>query len=347
MISLSQNILIIRTDRIGDVVLTTPTVKALRKAYPQARIAMLVAPLTKDLVAGNVDLDEVIVDDRQGAHQGLGGFLILIRALRRKKFDVAIVLHTKKRTNALCFLAGIPRRIGYKNNKFGFLLTRPLEDGRHHGQKHEAQYCLDVLKPLGIESHALEVSVSVQARAEQWVKQFCQDHHIGEQDQLIAIHPGASDPAKCWPEYRFAELIDEVVKKYPAKVVIVGAVNTQAMAQKIRTQAHHPLLDLTGKTSVSQLTSVLKRCQMFISNDSGPVHIAAGLGTPVVSIFTRNQPGINPERWHPLGAKSKVVAVTSDISILNKKAQVLDPQYAELIDVATVLEAVDALFKLC
>jgi len=340
-----QKILIIRTDRIGDVVLTTPVIKILRESYPQARISILVAPLTKDLVADNPYLDEIMVDDRKGEHRGLRGFLKLIFQLREKQFDCAIVLHTKKRTNALCFLAGIPQRVGYKNNKFGFLLTHPIKDTRHYGEKHEAQYCLDVLKALEIESNSLEVNVSVQKESEQWMAKFCQENNIGQKDKFIAIHPGASDPAKCWPVDRFAKLIDALCHKYSAKIVIIGAFDIQAIAKKIMSQTSHPVLDLTGKIRVSQLVSLLKRADMLISNDSGPVHIAAGLETPVVSIFTRNQPGINPERWKPLGLKSKVVTVPLDTSISFQKSQILDPQYAEIIKVTDVLEAVDALFK--
>ncbi len=321
-----KSILIIRTDRIGDVVLTTPVIKALRDAYPQARVSILVMPLTKDLVVDNPYLDEIMVDDRKGEHKGLKGFLKLVSQLRQKKYDCALVLHTKKRMNALCFLAGIPQRIGYKNNKFGFFLTHPIKDMRHHGKKHESQCCLDVLKVLGIESAALEINISVQKESEQWMEAFCQEHSIAQEENLIAIHPGASDPAKCWPADRFAELIDALCHKYSTKVVIVGHSGIQPIAKKIMSQMAHLALDLTGKTTVSQLVSVLQRSDMLISNDSGPVHIAAGLETPVVSIFTRNQPGINPERWKPLGLKSKVVT---------------EP----FIKVTDVLEAVEVLFR--
>ena len=108
-----------------------------------------------------------------------------------------------------------------------------------------------------------------------------------------------------------------------------------------------PIVDLTGQTSVSQLVSVFKRCHFVISNDSGPVHLAAGVNTPVVSIFTRNQPGINPERWRPLGDKSIFVApdVNDEISFI--KGQVEDSEYLDVIQVKDVLDAVDSVFKLC
>ena len=116
-----NNILIVRTDRIGDVVLTTPVFKALRKVYPAARIAVLVKPATVDLVKGNPYIDEVIVDDPLGVNRGIIGALRLARAIRRHHFDTAFIFHTKRRYNVACFLAGVSQRIGYKNNKLSLI----------------------------------------------------------------------------------------------------------------------------------------------------------------------------------------------------------------------------------
>jgi len=161
-----HNILIVRTDRIGDVVLTTPAIKALRGAYPAARISVLVSQATFDLVNGNPYVDEILVDDRLGKHKGLLGSMRLAWEIRSKHFDLAILYHTKRRYNWACFTARIPCRLGYKNNKFGFLLTHPIKDVRHLGLKHEAKYCMDVLKAIGIENEDLDVFVPLQSQAE-------------------------------------------------------------------------------------------------------------------------------------------------------------------------------------
>lgn len=344
-----KNILIVRTDRIGDVVLTTPAIKALREHYATARISILVAPLTRDLVDGNICLDEVLVDDRKGEHKGLRGFVRLVRTIRQRKFDCALVLHTKKRTNLTCFLSGIPVRIGYKNNKFGFLLNRPIPDIRHKGEKHEAQYCLDVLKKMGIVCSNKDLDLPVKEDALRWMDQFCKEQNISEDDRMIAIHPGASDPSKRWPENRFAELMDQLGKRYSAKIILIGALETDNIAQTIITLSDTPAVNMAGQTTVGQLAALLMRCDLLVSNDSGPVHVAAGVGTPVVSIFTRNQPGINPERWGPLGEKVRVVSVIPEQSngISFKKARSQDIRYLELIPTKEVLEEVDSLFKLC
>lgn len=347
-----HNILIVRTDRIGDVVLTTPAIKVLRQACPAARISILVAPLTKDLVTGNPCINEIILDDRRGVHRGIIGFWRLAVVLRRKKFDLAILYHTKKRTNFLCWMAGITRRTGYKNEKFGFLLNDPLRDERHFGKQHEARYCLDVLKHLGIFANSIfdkslqdlaeDLYVPVSAHDQAWVEQFCRGYHISRQERLIAIHPGASDPAKCWSAGQFVELIGQLADRYQSRIVLIGTPQTAGIARQIIARTRVPVLDLTGKTTVGQLAGLLQRCNLVVSNDSGPVHIAAGVKTPCVSIFTRNQPGINPQRWQPLGKFSRVVSVPPP-----KCRSQEGSECSETIPTQAVLEAVDALLKLC
>ena len=199
-------------------------------------------------------------------------------------------------------------RLGYKNEKFGFLLTHPIKDVRHLGEKHEAEYCMDVLKAIGVQNDDLDIFVPAQKEAE-WVgKHWMQENNL-KTSEFIVIHPGASDPAKCWPAANFALLMDRLAERYALKIVLIGAAQTVSMAEDILRQArrHSQFLNLTGKTSLAQTVSLLRRARLLISNDSGPVHVAAGVGTSVISLFLRDQPGINAERWKPLGAKSFIL----------------------------------------
>jgi ADP-heptose:LPS heptosyltransferase len=261
---------------------------------------------------------------------------------------LAIVYHTKKRMNAMCFFAGIPTRLGYRNNKFGFLLTHPVVDERRFGKKHEVEYCLELLKPLGIKMEGFKIFVPVKKNQEQALEELFRKENISINDPVIVIHPGASDPAKCWPPHFFAELIRNILKTNShIRIVLVGADNVKAVSQRIVSQVGRPVVDLTGKTSVGLLVALFKHSQLLVSNDSGPVHLAVAVGTPVVSIFTRNQPGINPERWRPYTSKSRVVSIppTQDLSF--EKAGEMSPAYLELIKPQEVFSAVDALYKLC
>lgn len=297
-----NNILIVRTDRIGDVVLTTPAIKAIRQAYPMSRISVLVAPSTAPLVQGNPYIDEVLVDERGGLHRGFIGFLQLCRLIRRHAFDAAIIFHTKRRYNLACFLAGVPVRIGYKNDKFGCLLTHPVKDVRVLGEKHEAAYCLDLLGKIGVRPAGEDLFIPIDAEAERWAEGWMSSYgiHSGE---LIVIHAGSSDAAKCWPPELFARLIDSLQLRYRFKIVLIGSKETEERSMRIISLAHQKPLNLTGQTSLAQTASLLRRSLVLISNDSGPVHLGAAAGIYVISLFMRDQPGINPERWKPLSDK--------------------------------------------
>ncbi len=296
-----HNILVVRTDRIGDVVLTIPAVRALKKAFPQARISMWVASSTRELVEGLPFVDEVLVEDRT---KGWAGYREFLTRLRSKKFDLAVNYHTKRRTNLSCFLAGIPGRLGFRNNKFGWLLNLPVQDRRHLGERHEAEYCLDLLRAVGVKSADTSLELPPMPQAEAWVSGLLRDKRLSGVP-LIAFHPDANSPSKCWPAESFARLADRLAQSLHARILLVGGGSARRAAGDILSQVTGEApVDLTGSTTVAQMAALFRHCQLVISNDSGPVHVAAAAGVPVISLFLRSQPGINPKRWRPLGAKS-------------------------------------------
>lgn len=301
-----KNILIVRTDRIGDVVLTTPAIAVIRANFPKARITILMASSTKELIEGNPNVDEIMLEDRNRQHKGVLGFWRLVGEVRRKNFDAAFVFHTKKRTNFFCFFAGIKHRIGYRDKNYGFLLTRGFPDDRHLGKKQEIQYTLDLLKELGLNVGEPKAFLPDQPFAQQWVEEWLKQNNVAPQ-RLVAIHPSASDSTRCWPLESFAKLIDQLVGTAGCRVVIFGAGNTVGLAKDLKGLCVQPFFDLTGQTSIAQTVSLLKRCHILISNDSGPVHVGAAAGIYVIALFLRDQPGINPGRWRPFGPKGFVI----------------------------------------
>ncbi|MFA5410561.1 MAG: lipopolysaccharide heptosyltransferase II [Candidatus Omnitrophota bacterium] len=299
-----KRILVIRTDRIGDVLLSTPVIKVLRDEYPYAYLAMMVSPYAKDIVDGNPYLDDVIIYDKEGKQRSWAGSLKFAARLKKKKFDLAVILHPTNRAHLVAFLAGIPRRIGY-DRKLGFLLTDRIKHSKQTGEKHELEYSLDLLRYLGIEPQEKKPLMPIKPESEAWVEQLLEKEGIARADKLLAVHPGASCPSKIWPKERFAQVADRLIEKYAFKVLVIAGPKDIKLAQDMQKNMHHYAVNLAGKTSVSQLASVLKRCALFISNDSGPVHIASAVGTPVISIFGRNQQGLSPKRWGPLGGKDR------------------------------------------
>lgn len=337
-----KRILIIRTDRIGDVILSTPVIRAMRLAYPHAFISVMVSPYSLQIVEDNPFLDEAIVFDKGSAQKSWLSSLAFARCLKRKQFDLCLVLHPTIRVHLLVFLAGIKRRIGY-DRKFGFLLTDRLAHTKQQGLRHEAEYNLDFVKYLGVESPSVEMYIPIKQESEQWVESYCRQESLGEKDKLVAIHPAASCPSKVWPCQRFSETADALIEKYGVKIIVVAGAKDVAGVEVMLKHMKNKAVNLAGKTSVSQLASLLKRCRLFISNDSGPVHIAAGVGTPVISIFGRNQPGLSPARWAPLGKQARVLH--KQVGCVECLAHNCLREFTCLKEIAVrdVLEAVDSL----
>ena len=302
-----RNILIVRTDRIGDIILTTPAIEALRTNFPNAKITVLVSRVTRDLVDGNPYLDEVLVDDRQGRFKGVFGFWQLVAQIRSRKFDAAFIFHTKKRTNLLCFFAGIPVRIGYKDKNYGFFLTRGFDDRRHFGEQHEVEYCLDILRKMGLKVASPSTFLPTNPQADEWARIWLEKNNPAGL-KIVAIHPGASDSTKRWPAGCFIGLVDQLIDRHNCLVILIGAGVAVDLARELRAQCSRTFIDLTGQTSVAQIVSLLRRCQLVISNDSGPMHLGAAAGIYVIALFLRNQPGINPERWRPFTPKGFVLS---------------------------------------
>ena len=295
-----KRILVSRTDRIGDVLLSTPAIKTLRKNFPKSYIAVMVRPYARDIVLGNPYLDEVIIYDKYGAQRSLYSTIRFAWKIRKKRFDLALILHPTNRAHIVIFLAGIKKRVGF-NRKMGFLLTDKIEHKKQEGKKHELEYTLDIIRSLGLEAEDKELFMPIRKDSEMHIEEFLANSGVSPEDRLVALHPGASCPSKIWPKERFARVVDRLADEFKVKVVVVAGLDDVDIGRDLLALLHCPYIDATGKTTVSELASLLRRCHLFISNDSGPVHIASALGRPVVAIFGRSQPGLSSRRWGPTG----------------------------------------------
>ena len=303
---MSKRILIVRLDRIGDVVLSTPVIKAVRDAYPDSYIAMMVRPYARQIVEGNPYLNEVILYDKDGKHKGVSGNIRFIQELKSKKFDIAIVLHPTSRTHMVLRLALIPERVGY-DKKAGFLLTKKIPHTKQFGMKHEIDYTLDILKYIGVETRDRQLYMPINDASERKVSDILKENGVKDSDILIAINPGASCASKRWGVESFADVANGLVEKYGAKVAIISGNVDKQFGDALAALIAKGVINLSGKTSIGDVASILKRCKLFISNDSGPVHISCAVGTPVIAIFGRSDRGLSPRRWGPIGKRDVVM----------------------------------------
>ncbi|MBU1007238.1 MAG: lipopolysaccharide heptosyltransferase II [Candidatus Omnitrophica bacterium] len=301
-----KRILMVRTDRIGDVVLSTPAITAMRKAFPGSYIAVMVSPQTKEIIKGNPYVNEIIVYDKALKHKGIFGTLNLSNWLKSKKFDIAFILHSTVRVSLLCFLSGIPRRIGYARGKMDFFLTDKMEYKKSLGEKHESEYTLDILRHAGISAEMSPLVMPVSAENENKIDEILRDNGLKDR-KIVVLSPGASDRSRMWPPENFAKAGDILVEKFGVCIVLISGREEVKVGEKVKGLMRNKPIFLCGNTSLGELAALLKKTLLLISNDSGPVHVACAVGTPVISIFSRNKKGINPERWKPLGEKTAVL----------------------------------------
>jgi lipopolysaccharide heptosyltransferase II len=309
MIPLPSNprILITRTDRIGDLVVSTPIFEVLRKKFPKAHLAVCVFREHRDLVQGNPFLDEIILYEKSGSEKNWFGQLRFARMIRKRKFDLVLHLHATNRMHIMGWLAGIPIRIGY-DRRAAWALTDVHRYDKKEGLKHESAYLSDFLMASGLSDQSANPFfpfVPVLAQARLSVQNLLLHFGILEDQPYGVIHPSASDVTKMWPAEKFAELVR--TWKVARHWVVIGDSTVSDKAQKISELSGLPLVNLCGQLSLGMLTALFENAEIVISNDSGPAHIAAAVGAPTISIFGRWQPGLNAERWKPLGRNVAIV----------------------------------------
>jgi len=341
-----KKILLVRIDRLGDVVLTTPAVKAIRSAYPNAYIAMMVKPDTALAIKGNPHLNEVIVYDKDGKHKSIIASICFAMGLRKKRFDLAIIFDPSNRAHIITYLANIARRIGY-DEKPPFLLTDRITGTKHEGKKHEVDYNLDMLKVLDIKPCDREPYIVVDLEAAAFIDGLLMGHGIGKGERIITLHPGASCPSKMWPVERFAELADKLTETYAVNIVVLGGDDPKGIfcVNTVRKFMTQKALFLAEGLNLSHRIALIKRSTLLISNDSGPMHVAVAVKTPVVAIFGRKQPGLSPRRWGPIGPKD--IVLHKDVGCIECLAHDCKIKFKCLTEIKTteVLGAVGKLLR--
>ncbi len=297
-------ILAIRLDRIGDVVLSLPALEQVKKRYPNCTLTVMTRPATQEILQGHPCVDEVLIYDyeNKGKHRFLVGYWRFLRGIVERKFDAALILHPSTRSHLLPFLAGIPYRIGFDSVP-PFLLTKRVRDERCEGLRHEADYTLEVVRGFDVPVTGDRViRIPVFAEHERRLMRLFTDAFGQKEVPFVAVHPGASCPSKRWPVENFSALCKKIIDETSYRVVVVGGAETEALAKELVRPLGQRGLNLANQLSLKELAALCKRAAVLVSNDSGPVHVAAAVGTKTLTIFGRNQDGLSPTRWKALGS---------------------------------------------
>ncbi|MBI5574599.1 MAG: lipopolysaccharide heptosyltransferase II [Elusimicrobia bacterium] len=271
-----MKLLIIQTAFLGDVVLTIPLIQAAKK-YLKAQISVVCIPATKNILEEHFAIDEIIVFDKKNSGKGFVSLIKFAKKLKGKKFDVAIIPHPSFKSGLISYLADIPERIGFSNSAGRIFFTDKVFYALN---KHQLERYLDLLKHFGVEVEEEKTEIHIDGRYEQFA-----DNILPKDKVIFGINPGSVWATKRWFHERYAELSDRIVNELNGQVVIFGGPDDIETASKVEKNMKSKAINLSGKTTLKQLSALIKKCRVFITNDSGPMHIAAALDIPTVAIF--------------------------------------------------------------
>ncbi|MBU1044140.1 MAG: glycosyltransferase family 9 protein [Candidatus Omnitrophica bacterium] len=262
----AKNILIVRNDRVGDLVLSTPALRAVREKYFDAKIHLLVNNYAKDLVINNLNIDKILTEEKE---------------VLNTKYDLAIALHAGFKQNQILFQSRADCRIGFIGAGGGFFLTEKIKDDRSANPMHEIDFTLLAAQKAGADIANKKLEVSITNQGEKFADKFYFDNKLT--GLTIVIHPGARQEILRWSKHSFAQLGDLLIKQFKAKVVLTGtAKEKELIADIIAEMKSKPAVCLDVK--LTELVSVMKRGSMYVGNITGPMHIACALNIPVVAI---------------------------------------------------------------
>ena len=324
-------IAVIRLDHIGDVISATGVLRLLRKAYPEATIDFIVPSWVSGLVKSDPYVDNVIIFDppwfdrsKNESSLSLKGLLSLKNLLKKSSYDLAIDLRGDARDILAMFLAGVKTRIGYGITGLGFLLTSEV---LRDESLHEVDKNIALLKPLGIKAEEREIELY-------YPKENIKEAHVlakkeGIDSPYAVFHAFSGHPGKNWDLSNFVKVAEHVKKERDLMPVFVGSKTDEENISKVMNSLSEGAVDLSGKTTLATLGSLLKGASLFIGLDSGPSHIAAASKTPTVIIFSGMN---NPAQWAPRGKNVHVVYPGKGESLTSLKPD-------------KVFKAIDLVFK--
>jgi lipopolysaccharide heptosyltransferase II len=293
-----QKILVIRTDRLGDVILTLPVLSALKATFTGVKTAMMLRPYTAELVEGHPDLDEIILLNNKEP-QTLRETWHLAREIEQKNFDAALVIHPTFKLALICYLAKIPVRVGTGFRGYSFLFNRKVFHRRKKGDKHELDYNLELAFEIGARPpDPIEFKIQIPEPAIQTAGVFIKDLNLVSGQKWAILHPGSGGSAKDWPLDKFAQLNDRLQNELGIMTVVTGGPDETELVMKLANMTVHKPQLWIGRRGLKELAALIREADLFISNSTGPLHLAVAVKTPVIGFFCPIVPCL-PRRWGP------------------------------------------------
>ncbi|MGE0616134.1 MAG: glycosyltransferase family 9 protein [Bacteriovoracia bacterium] len=330
-----KNILVIRPDRIGDVILSTPVFQALSERLPRARVTALVAWEVAPLIEGLPGVSEVLPLDRRR------GFMGWVSLFQERRFDAVVFLHPHPKLALAARLAGIPVRVGPLSKPYSFVLFNAgIRQRRSQVEKHEAQYNLDLLSALGLpvgefSPEKFPTRIVVKEEARDWARDWLEKRGLdaSAMGKLVAVHPGMGGSAQNWPMASYRELVHRLIG---SGYIVLGTFGPAEHALADELGLGKNFAYLAGPNDpIQNLVGLLCFAKVVVAPSTGPLHIAVALGKRVVGLYPENPIQESPRRWGPYGVAGERAAVLTpgarggDMSTLGVPA-VLDQVMAQM-----------------
>lgn len=304
-----RNILVIDFGQLGDVVMSLPALRAIRNRFPNAQITVAVGKPGKELLSISGYANEILEVDRVGLRDGptlvsIGRVVKFVSNVRKAKYDFVIDLHSYYETNILGFLSGAPHRLYSRreNRSLDFLANFSPRPGKEPTSAHLVDRYLDLLKPLGIENPPRTPVLKTSAADDTAVEAMLKKEKAQSGELLVGLFPGAGHAGRIWPLERFAEVADHLIRNDRVRVIVFAGPEERAMVPQMKTMFPAKTI-FFDRLTIGQLVSAQARLTLFISNDTGPVHIAAAVGTPVIVLFDRP----DPHSYTPVGEQHRII----------------------------------------
>jgi len=335
--------LLTRRSSMGDIILTMPTLVALRRGFPDAHIAWMVDSRFREIIEGHDCLDEVIPVLRypgQAPLRFLRETMQTVRVLRERKLDMTVDTHGLLKSSALCLLSGAPRRIGFDDERreFNWLCTNERAPG--NSDIHAVDRYLMMAEYLDCPTEPIEFRLPISEGSRDWAVQFVAENQPAPGHPLVGLNLGASRPHKCWPPHYFAQLAEVLYQEDGVVSVLIGSREERALSEEVQQQVTVPVIDAVGHTTVGQLAALIARCDVVVSADSGPMHVAVAAGTPVVALIGPTLPHLTG----PYGDNNIVLWSQPECACRNK-AGCSDYHCMHEITVSSAQEAVRQLLR--
>lgn len=298
-----KNILIIRTDRIGDVVLSLPLAEFVKKKYPDCKVSFLLREYTKDLAFGNPFIDDVIILNEKNGKPGISSNISL---LKQKKFDTCITVYPTFQIALIVFLSGIKNRIGTGYRWYSIFFNSKVYEHRKYAEKHELEYNVNLLKKIGIDERidrsSINFNLNINSKSNKKVSNELKNLSIDESKPIIVVHPGSGGSAVDLPIQKLKLFVDKLCNS-GLQVLVTGSKQEFSLCEKISNG--NSAANLAGKFSLSEMTALMQKSSAFVSNSTGPIHIAAALNKHSFGFYP-NLTACLPKRWGPYSNKANI-----------------------------------------